>query len=224
MNLSHSSAKSVRERGGSAAEDRPEHTDEALAQVVRVGFGNGLAVVEPDDGYSAVQLGESGDYSHYPNEDQLFAPETGGFLVSLFESDEIGGLADASEETSIGRQTLKEASELHGIDYDTDASADTETSSDASDDGQIRLPSGEKWNTTHLARPVYTDSRLLTQLLATDGMSIDEATRFLEEQLGNVDRSELEQACIDCGLLDGRRSTSDDREPDDIRLSATDGL
>ncbi|WP_440991232.1 hypothetical protein [Haloarchaeobius baliensis] len=170
-----------------------------------------------------IGLGESvhGEYEHYYRHDDLLLPEAGAFLSELASHELIADIDDMAEELNMNRDkaVIRKALNIHGVEIsDTDVSTDDETAS------AIRLPSGEIWDTELLARPVYTDSRLLTQLMATDGLGLSEVVKFLQRELDEtVDESDVRQAAIDCGLLDGERSSAKENRgiphpTEDIRL------
>jgi hypothetical protein len=198
MNLSASAVRACRERDGDAAKDRPEQSDAAMRQRKRVGFGSGLPLVDSPEDVEAPALGEdvSPLYDHYPSNSDVLLPEARDFLASLFDA--VSSIDQAEEETKIDAQTLAKAADLHGLD---EPSGESDVEADA--DG-IRLPNGETWEIELLAEPPHTDPRILTQLLATDKLGVDEAARYLSREVGEpIDAAEVRAAAEDVELLDG---------------------
>lgn len=200
MNLSARKVAEVRERDGKAADDRPEHTEKALQMPVKVGHKEGLPAVAPPEGYdSPPKLGDSvaAFYEHYPSVDALLFPEAGDFLRELFNSEHINTVRAGAKELGVRTSKLETAVELHGIEV-----TEGGESAQEGDDESLCLPSGERWNLELLVDPSYTDPRVLTQLLATDGLSVREAALYLSEQLGEeVTDKCIRDSAYACGLL-----------------------
>lgn len=197
MNIS---SDALADWNGSAAEDRPDYVDEALAAKVRVGRGFGKPVVAPPGGRdSDLHLGDSGDYSHYLDRDEIIRPgdDVKAFLSDLFDA--VNSISDASDETNIPEDRLETAADLHGIDTpDGGEGASTDTQVDA-----VELPSGEQIPPSILDEPVHGDKVVLSAL-ASMGMSTDEITRYLAEQGFDADTHSVRQECRRHNLLDGQ--------------------
>lgn len=203
MNLSSRKARECRERDGPPAEDRADRVDESLLVQERLGFNNGLPLVHNED--LQIPLGEPyhSEYDHYIKNDDLLLPDAHDFLQELADHELVGSIEDISDELNTDRGTVEKAVELHDIEV-TESTTEASTSNDG-----LVFPNGEEWPCELLETPVWEDSRVLCQLLATDGMGIGEATKYLERQLGenSIDESEVRQAAVDSGLLDGERSS-----------------
>lgn len=197
MNLSAKKVDEVRSRKGESAKDRPKHTDKALRETVKLGFEHGLPVVESAEGGVAAKLGDdvSELYEHYPTASELLFPEGGEFVRQLYDSEHITDDVQAANELGVKVDDVRKARELHDIDVSEGGGVDK------SDSTVLTLPSGERWETTFLADEPHTDSRVLTQLLATDGMSVTEAANYLSEQGFEATEHEVRQAAFDCSLL-----------------------
>lgn len=200
MNLSARAILECRSREGDADPERPSHTDEALRLPVALGRGEGRSVVAPPSGREeGLQLGDSASYQHYPERQALLKPGSGDFLRALFEHRLVNSVADAAAETGAKRTTIQRAAKLHGIDIGSDEAEEA----DAEDKG-LQFPSGETWPLELLSNPPWADERVLSQLLATDGMSIDEAGRYLSRELeADVPAAEVREAAREARLLPG---------------------
>ncbi|WP_251330710.1 hypothetical protein [Haloplanus pelagicus] len=205
MNLSASTIVDVRDRDGESADKRPSYVEDALTEPKRLGYRTGLPVVESEDNPD-VKLGGSVHelYGNYVRNEDILLPDASSFLSELFESDLINSVEDASEELNTDESLIRKAVDLHGIEIE-DHSTEQETSTEQS----LTLPSGESFPYSFLSEPVWSDSRVLTQLLATDGLGISETATYLSDQLDDdVSTSQIRKAAVECGLLEG--SVNDD--------------
>lgn len=219
MNLSARAILECRQREGDADPERPSHTDEALRLPVALGRGEGRPAVEPPSGRDkGLQLGDSASYQHYPEREALLKPAAGDFLRALFEHRLVNSVADAAAETGAKRSTIQRAAKLHGIDI-----SDADAEEGDGESRELKLPSGEKWPLELLSEPPWADERVLSQLLATDGMSIDEAGRYLSRELeADVAASELREAAVEAKLLPSgdEPSTPSGIDPEQIERRA----
>ncbi|WP_251343403.1 hypothetical protein [Haloplanus halophilus] len=206
MNLSAKSIAKVRNRNGEPAEDRPEYVEDALSEPKRLGYNNGLPIVEHPSEPNDVSLNDDVRhlYSHYIRNEDVLLPDASDFLTELFDSDLINSIEDASNELNTDESLIRKAVDLHGVTIE-DTSSEQETTQSES----LVLPSGESIPYSFLSDPPWKDSRVLCQLLATDGLSIDETATYLSDQLEeDVSSSEIRKASVECGLLEG--SVNDD--------------
>ncbi|ERJ07080.1 hypothetical protein HLRTI_000938 [Halorhabdus tiamatea SARL4B] len=191
MNLS---SKMIQECDGQVRDDRPDYVEELTLQR-KVGWQEGSPIVG-----DPVGLGDdlSQGYEHYRRRDELFQPDAGKFLSELFESDYITSLEDASEELNTEKSTLEKACDLHGIDLPESQSSDPqEPESDT-----FVFPNGESWPLELLQEPVYADVRVLSQLLATNGMSVEESARYISDRFeSNVTASDVRQEAQRVNIL-----------------------
>ncbi|WP_313691453.1 hypothetical protein [Halorarum halobium] len=205
MNLSSRSIMECRERDGAAADDRPEYVEDALQQRRRVGWRSGKPLVQHPEGVDEdLVLGEdvSEAYSHYVRGSDLYLPEAGEFLAKLFDA--VDSVEDAAEELNSDGSTVRKAADLHGLEIPEGGE-----SADEGTEDKIKLPSGECIPLEVCCRPVHSDPRVLTQLLATEGMGVEEAARWFSETVGEqVSPQDVREAAQDCNLLRGGGDSS----------------
>jgi len=192
MNIS---ASKIEDCDGNAREDRPQYVEE-LTLKRKIRWQEGSPVVG-----DPVGLGDdlSDGYSHYRRRDELFHPDAGKFLTRLFDSEYINSLDDASEELGTNSTTISRACDLHGVSI-----PDESQSSDPQEGGtnSLTLPGGETWPLKLLQEPVYADVRVLSQLLATNGMSLGEVAQLLSDRLDrNVTESDVRQEAQRVNIL-----------------------
>jgi len=203
MNISATALLEARQRDGEPAEDRSDRVEASLTYDKRVGYRDGLPLVEPSDGLeqSEKRLGEdvSSLYEHYVRGDSLLLPTAGDFLRRLFKADEIESVEDAADELNTDTSTVSKAVSLHGIDVDVaDTSDDDEKTIE-----ELTLPSGERIPLALLAEEPHTDKLLLAQLLSV-GMGVEEIALYLSKELDeNVTPSDVRRAAEDARLLSG---------------------
>lgn len=203
MNISATALLEARERDGEGADDRPEYVEEALTPDKRVGYRDGLPLVEPPEGLETndTRLGDDVGplYEHYRRGDDLLLPEAGGFLRRLFKSEHVESIADVAEELNTERETVEKAANLHGIDVPTEGDADDGTETVE----ELELPSGERVPLALLSDPTHRDKLVLAQLLSV-GMSVEEIARYLSKELDDrVTPAEVREAAQDASLLSG---------------------
>lgn len=208
MNLSASAITDFRERQGSAKDDRPDYVHDALTHDKQLGHGNGLPLVPPPSGDTDVKLGESTDqlYQHYP--ETPLSPGAGNFLSRLLDSDYVRSIPDAADELGCDTETVETACELHGLTID-----DSQATESDSDSG-LRLPSGETISYDYLdeQRP-WADKAVLWQVLAQDGLSIEEAARYFSHVTDDrVTSDQVRQAAREAKLLEPDEHSSKMRE------------
>ncbi len=193
MNLS---AKQVENCTGDKRDDRPDRSDDLYLRR-RVGFKEGSPAVESFD---KVPLDGEVDpcYEDYLTRSDLFRPEAHDFLTNLFNSEQINSLEDASNEIRTDESAIRQACEIHDIEI-------SEGGDDGRDDRsptELTFPSGESWKLSLLTTPVHEDPRVLTQLLASDGLSVKETARYLSDRLDtNVTESDVRSAAKSYNLL-----------------------
>lgn len=197
MNISTQALTEAKARDGEAAEERPAYVDEALEQSRQIGWQNGLPLVEPEE-YETPQLGEDNRelYSHYVGGSDLYRPDAGSFLATLFEQPEIDSVDDAAKELgpSTEKAELRKAAKLHGLEI---PSGSEESAEQREDEGGIRLPSGE----TVPFGPLHP---LVVAQLLSDGLSVEESARYLSAETGgNYTPSDVREAAQDANLLSG---------------------
>lgn len=201
MNISATALLEAQQRDGEAADDRPEYVEDALTMPRRVGYREGLPLVEPEGGLDDdTRLGDDVGplYEHYKRGDSLLRPDAGSFVRRLFEADAVESVADAAEELNSDPETVRKATNLHGVDLPTEGGAD-----DAETVEELELPSGESLPLALLTDPPHRDKLVLAQLLSA-GMSVDELARYLSNELDErVTASEIRQAAEDAKLLGG---------------------
>lgn len=203
MNLSATGLVEARERDGEATDDRPEYVEEALTPDKRVGYRDGLPLVEPPEGLetSDMRLGDDVGalYEHYRRGESLLLPEAGNFLRRLFESEHVESVADAAEELNTERETVEKATNLHGIDVPTEGGAEEDTETIE----ELELPSSERIPLALLSDPPHRDKLVLAQLLSV-GFSMEESAQYLSKETGErVTSSDVRTACQEHNLLSG---------------------
>ncbi|QGN06711.1 hypothetical protein Hrd1104_05005 [Halorhabdus sp. CBA1104] len=193
MNIS---SRKIEDCTGEARDDRPDYVDDlTLERTIRWKVGSPV-IGDP------IKLSENVNdgYKHYRRGDQLFQPDSSKFLSRLFESDLINSVSDVSRELNSEVETVKKVANLHGIDLPDSESQ----SSDPQEGGtnSLTLPGGETWPLKLLQEPVYADVRVLSQLLATNGMSLGEVAQLLSDRLDrNVTESDVRQEAQRVNIL-----------------------
>lgn len=200
MNISSTKILEARARNGAAAEERPSYVSDALSPDIRLGFRQGRPIVEPPSGRDdSLTLGDSDNYSHYIRRDELLKPQAGAFLSELFNSDLIESVEAAAEELQTDEETVRKAANLHGIDI---PEPPADGAGDSKQLKELQLPSGESIPIAVLENPPWKDKLVLTQLLATDGLSTAEAARYLSRELdSNPTEADIRRAAENCQLL-----------------------
>lgn len=211
MNISSDNLEAAKGRDGAPAEDRPQYVDESLHYRKRVGWHDGLPVVEPSGDYETPKLGEpvAPLYDHYKRGESLLLPEAGSFLSRLFDAEEIQRVEDAADELQADVETVRKAAELHGLE------PPTESSDNEGDSGRkkLRLPSGETVPLTLLNDPPHEDKLVLAQLLS-EGMGVGEIANYLSREGDErVTEADVTEAAQSHGLLSGGGDSSDLRDP-----------
>ena len=192
MNLSHSHVANCT---AGKREDRPDWSDDLCLQR-RVGWQEGSPAIDP---FEKVPLdGQIDDYyEEYLRRDELFRPEADSFLTDLFDSELITALEDASDEINTDESTIRQAADLHGIEI-----PEGDSDGHESDPEELVFPSGESWSLEYFCESAHEDPRVLTQLLAGDGLSVKETARYLSDRLDtNVSESDVKDAARACNLL-----------------------
>lgn len=189
MNIS---AKAIEECDGSAKEDRPERANNLYLEI-RVGFREGSPIL----GERTPLMGEeNAAYDNYLRGDELFQPGADKFLRRLLKSDYINDIEDICNELQTDRGVVRSAFELHNLQI-----PEGEPWSDNVD--LLELPSGEEWPLDLLATPVESDVRVLSQLLATDGLSVEETAEYLSDRLRkNVTGHRVRRYALEHNILD----------------------
>ena len=192
MNIS---AKKIEKCTGEARDDRPDYVND-LTLKRKIGWQKGSPVVG-----DRVGLGDdlSQGYEHYRRRDELFQPDAGKFLSELFDCELINSVSDVSRELNSEVETVKKAANLHCIEL-SDGSDDSPEQE--RDNDRFIFPSGESWPTELLADPIESDVRVLSQLLATNGMSVEEVAQYLSDRLSrNVTASDVRQEAQRVNIL-----------------------
>ncbi|WP_248895630.1 hypothetical protein [Haloplanus halobius] len=186
------SVEAARERGGAAAEDRPESITEAVERA-ELGYGDGEPLV-----------GES--YQDYPSREELSNPDRGEFLRDLLAHPLVDGLDTAVEEmTGAGDSptlrkwlsTVEAASEAHSLDVDT------LTAKGGDQGGGDTLTSLLGYEPP--ADVVHRDNPVLVAELYTLGLSVAEIADTLTPRVeGSVSEGHVRDILKTAGLLKGR--------------------
>lgn len=186
------SVEAARDRGGAAAEDRPESITEAVERA-ELGYGEGEPLV--------------GDtYADYPNREELSNPDRGEFLRDLLAHPLVDGLDTAVEELSGASDTpslrkwlstVEAATEAHNLDVDT------LTAKGGDQGGGDRLTSLLGYEPP--ADVVTRNNHVLLAELYTLGLSVAEIADTLEPKVeGSVSEGHIRDTLKTVGLLEGR--------------------
>lgn len=199
MNISPSRLVEARERDGKAAEQRPAYVEDALRPRKRLGYRDGLPLVDPPEKVEVedVRLGDdvTALYDHYVRGDDLLLPDSADFLRELAACDRVRSVEDIATELNADRSVVRRAMGLHGLEV-ADGGDETE------DDG-LTLPSGESLPTEILSEEPWRDKLVLAQLF-TDGLSIAETAMYLSRELDEkVTERDVYQAAQSVGILEG---------------------
>lgn len=206
MNLSN---RAVAEYDGEADDDRDEKLELALTHDVKLGWREGEPLVYDGEGIPLDEDVNDAYEGYYRNED-ILVPEAGTFLTRLAEHSLVTTVEDIATELGMDegmnprtkRETIRKALDIHGIEITKN---DDDVDRDETDD-VITLPNGESWDVDNLRKPVYEDSRLLTQLGPMNGFSIDEVAIYISNEIGErVDESDVQQGMVNAGILEGTR-------------------
>ncbi|WP_152418791.1 hypothetical protein [Haloferax volcanii] len=157
----------AKQRGGDAADERPDAVDELLAESETLGYRNGEPLAEGVESYDA-----------YPqSREEWFQPETGAILQSVAESEIVYDMIDAADELNTtayketGTSTLEDAIDLHGISLPAsvpDAEKETPLKVPDGEGGTITVPrEGPDWPTAY-------------HLYVTLGLSAEEMATLLD--------------------------------------------
>ena len=194
LDLHPDTVSDCRQRGGAAAEDRPEAITEAL-ETDQLGYGDG----EP-------LIGDS--YQDYPSKADLSNPDSGDFLRRLLGHNKVSSLSDVVAELTAGRDsghlsdwlaTLETATEVHGLDVDT------LTAKGSADEGR----DGSRLSIILGYEPpsdvIDVDNSILIGELYTAGLSVEEIASLLSEHAeGDVREGSVSDSLKKVGLLEGR--------------------
>lgn len=205
MNISSDNLEAAKARDGAPAKDRPQYVDESLRYHKRIGWKDGLPVVEPSGDYETPKLGEDVTplYEHYKRGESLLLPEAGAFLSRLFDADEIQSVSDAADELQTDAKIIRKALRLHGLEPPS-GDSDSEGSGGRR---KLRLPSGETVPLTVLSDPPHEDKLVLAQLLS-DGMGVAEIARYLSRETDtHATADDVRDAAREHSLLSGGGSS-----------------
>jgi len=194
MNFDHDTVEACRERGGEAADERPDRIEEAL-KTEKVGYGEGEALV-------------GGTYADYASRESLTRPSKGDFVRELLSHPKVGSLDGAvSELTAVGdsamrskwRNAVEAAAEVHGLDVD-ELLAEGEDERAEEKDRLTELLGYEP----HEAM-VESDNPLLIAMLYALGLSVEEVADVLGDSVeGSVREAYVRDMLKTVGFLEGR--------------------
>jgi len=196
MNFDHETVEEARDRGGEAADERPDRIEEAL-ETEKVGYVEGEALV--------------GDYQSYPSRESLTRPSKGDFIRELLSHPKVGSLDGAvSELTAVGDSAmrgkwydaLESAAEAHSLDIDTLLEKGVEERGEEKD----RL--GTLLGYEPHEAMVERDNPLLIAELYALGLSAAEVADVLEDSVdGDVREVSVRDTLKDMALLSGKTRT-----------------
>lgn len=201
IDISTSKLEKAKNRDGDAGSSRPEWAEEAIALEEELGYGNGLPLAGVD-------------YEKYPAPRELVEPQHGDFLRRLCDHELVNSVEDIDSELGGSGRTeqIQRALDLHGLDPSSIFSSNRPSRDDeGTGPNEVEFPDGTVVELDYLRDPPHEDARLLHALFVDAQYSVAEAAQYLEGELGTeIDVSELRQAAVDCGILDGVRSTEED--------------
>lgn len=174
----YNAVETAKDRGGDAAEDRPEGIAELLEQDETVGF---------EEGEPLANVG----YDSYPQDrESLYLPNTAGILTSIIAADKVrdrGDLATELGEFSASSQTLADALEFHSIDLPEQV--------DHNPSPYVDVPTSDGDKTVNL-REFGNDFQTAYTLYVAAGLSITEISQLVEN-----DEQEVRRGLASHGLL-----------------------